>query len=234
MQELMAQLHSHLRGIWKYRWYAVISAWVIAVVGWAVVYKLPDNYEASARVYVDTQSILKPLLAGMTVSPNIDQQVSIMSRTLISRPNVEKVMSMVDLDIKATTAQEKDAIVQGLSEKITIESAGRNDLYTIKYNDENPILAKNVVQSLLTIFVEGGLGDKKLDSESAMRFIDEQIKSYEEKLKASENASLNSSVRIMDGYQGKGEAILPSWQKPRHCLTRRAWTCRKLKMHAMP
>ena len=42
------------------------------------------QYEASARVYVDTQSLLRPLLAGMTVMPDAAGQVAILSRTLLT------------------------------------------------------------------------------------------------------------------------------------------------------
>jgi len=188
MHELMAQLLSHLKGIWKYRWYAVMTAWVIALAGWITVYKLPDRYEASARVYVDTQSILKPLLAGMTSPPNVEQQVSIMSRTLFSRPNVERVLRMVDLDIKANTAKDREQQVKDMMDEIKMASAGRDNLYTILYSNENPKIAKDVVQSFLTIFVEGSLGDKKQDSASAVHFFEQQIKAYEEKLVAAENA----------------------------------------------
>jgi len=188
MQELMAQLLSHLKGIWKYRWHAVIAAWVVALAGWITVYKLPDRYEASARVYVDTQSILKPLLSGMTALPNVEQQVSIMSRTLFSRPNVERVLRMVDLDIKTSTAKDREQQVKDLMDEIKMGTTGRDNLYTISYSNENPKLAKGVVQSFLTIFVEGSLGDKKQDSASAVHFIEQQIKAYEEKLVAAENA----------------------------------------------
>lgn len=188
MHELMAHLLSHLKGIWKYRWYAVIAAWVVALAGWITVYKLPDRYEASARVYVDTQSILKPLLSGMTTSPNMEQQVSIMSRTLFSRPNIERVLRMVDLDIKTSTAKDREQQIKDLMDEIKIATTGRDNLYTILYNHENPKLAKDVVQSFLTIFVEGSLGDKKQDSASAVHFIEQQIKAYEEKLVLAENA----------------------------------------------
>lgn len=188
MEELTAQLFVYLKGIWKYRWIAVIAAWVVAIAGWVFVYKLPDDYQASARIYVDTQNVLKPLMAGMTISPDLQQQVSIMSRTLISRPNVERVVRMVDLDIKAKDVKDQERLVKELMDKIKLGTTGRDNLFTIHYNNQNPRLAKDVVQSLLTIFVEGGLGDKKQDSTSALRFIDEQIQSYEEKLIAGENS----------------------------------------------
>ncbi|MEQ1583092.1 MAG: Wzz/FepE/Etk N-terminal domain-containing protein, partial [Candidatus Nitrotoga sp.] len=85
MEELISLLLSYLKGVWKYRWYAVIIAWIVVLVGGYQVYSLPNNYQASARVFVDTRTILKPLLAGMTTVPNMEQQVSIMSRTLLSR-----------------------------------------------------------------------------------------------------------------------------------------------------
>ena len=104
MAEITSQILNLLKAIGTYRWHAVIITWVVALAGWLVVYKLPNQYEASARVYVDTQSILKPLLSGMTMLPNLEQQVLFMRRTLISRPNVERVVRDVDLDVKATDA----------------------------------------------------------------------------------------------------------------------------------
>ena len=197
MEELLVQLQSLVRGGWKYRWYAVTIAWLVSMVGFIVVYKLPDNYQATARVFVDTQSILKPLLSGMTSIPNVEQQVSIMSRTLLSRPNVERVMRMVDLDIKVNTGKDRERMIEDLIAKIKIGGTAQNDIYSLAYSDENPKLAKDVVQALLTIFVEGSFGDKKQDSTKAVVFIDGQIKNYEEKLIAAENALKDFKLRNM-------------------------------------
>lgn len=188
MEELLAQLQSLMRGGWKYRWHAIMIAWLVSIIGFVVVYRLPDNFQASARVFVDTQSILKPLLAGMTNIPNVEQQVSIMSRTLLSRPNVERVMRMVDLDLKTNSGKDRERLIEEMIAKIKIGGTAQNDIYTLAFSDENPKLAKDVVQALLTIFVEGSFGDKKQDSTKAVVFIDGQIKIYEEKLIAAENA----------------------------------------------
>ncbi len=188
MEEQLAQLIAHVKGIWKYRWLALATAWLVAVAGGIVVHVLPDKYEASARVFVDTQSILKPLLSGMTTVPNVEQQVGIMSRTLLSRPNLERLVRMVDLDIRTNTPKDKEALLEKLAQDIKLMGNPHDNIYTISYNNQNPRLAKDVVRSLLAIFVEAGIGDKKKDSENAVSFIDEQIKSYEEKLTTAENA----------------------------------------------
>jgi polysaccharide chain length determinant protein (PEP-CTERM system associated) len=187
MEDLISQLLSSVKGIWKYRWYALAVMWMVGIAGWAKVLSMPDDYQSTARVFVDTQSILKPLLSGMTSVPNVEQQVSIMSRTLLSRPNVERVMRMVDLDLRATTPREHEFQVEQLMSKIKISGTSTYDIYSISYNNKNPKLVRDVVQSLLTIFVEGSFKGKKGDSQKAVQFIDDQIKSYEDRLIAAEN-----------------------------------------------
>lgn len=187
MEEFINQLLTSVRGIWKYRWPAIGVAWLVAMGGWIRIASLPDNFQTSARVFVDTQTILKPLLSGMTSVPNVEQQVAIMSRTLLSRPNIERVIRMVDMDLSASTAREHERQLEDLLSKIKIASTGSYDIYTITYNNSNPRLVRDVVQSLLTIFVEGSFKGKKGESQKAVQFIDDQIKTYEDRLVAAEN-----------------------------------------------
>lgn len=204
MAELQALTLNFLKAISKYRWHAVVITWIVALVGWAVVLKLPNQYEASARVYVDTQSILKPLLSGMTMLPNLDQQVMFMRRTLISRPNVERVLRMVDLDVKATNTKEHEAMVEKLMSEIQLGGTERDDIYTISYTAPNPQLGKDVVQAFLTIFVEGSFGGKKQDSEKAIQFINDQIRTYEERLTEAENKLKEFKIRNMGMLPAEG------------------------------
>src|SRR5690242_10806930 len=122
MEELIRQLSSVGRGMWKYRWIGVLVAWVVGALGVAVAMWIPDRYEASARIYVDTQSILKPLMSGLAVQPNVDQQVVMLSRTLISRPNVEKLIRMADLDLQADSRRQQEGAIEDLAKKLEIKS----------------------------------------------------------------------------------------------------------------
>jgi polysaccharide chain length determinant protein (PEP-CTERM system associated) len=201
MEQIIGQLLSSLKGIWKYRWQAVGVSWLVVVLGWGQVATMADDYQTTARVFVDTQSILKPLLSGMTSVPNVEQQVAIMSRTLLSRPNIERVMRMVDLDVSSTSELDHQHLVEELMNKIKISGTGSYDIYTISYNNRNPRLVHDVVQSLLTIFVEGSFKGKKGDSQKAVQFIDDQIRTYEDKLVAAENS--------MKEFKLKHNGLLP-------------------------
>jgi polysaccharide chain length determinant protein (PEP-CTERM system associated) len=205
--------------MWQYRWYGVAIAWLVCVVGWTVVFLMPNQYEASARVHVDTQSVLKPLLAGLAVQPNIDQQIAMMGRTLISRPNMERVIRMSDLDIKLKTNDERERLVDALRRQIKLSGTGRDNLYSITYQASKPEEAKRVVQSLLTIFVEGSLGDKRKDADSAKRFIDEQIKLYEQKLIVAENALKEFKRQHIGMMPSQGRDFVAKLQEAQARLT---------------
>jgi len=198
MDEVISQGVSILRGMWRRRWIGLLVAWVVAIASVVVIVRTPDKYEASARIYVDTQSVLTPLMSGLAVPANIDQQIAMLSRTLISRPNVEKLIRMSDLDLGLKSKEDQEKMIDSLIRTLQIQDAGRDNLYTLAFRDPDPERAKRVVQSFLSIFVESSLGGKRKDSDSAKKFIEEQIKVYEKKLEEAENRVKQFRLRNMD------------------------------------
>ena len=204
MEELMGQISAAAKGMWKFRWQGLAVAWIAAIVGVAAVFKVPDQYEATARIFVDTQSILKPLMSGLAVQPNIDQQVVMLSRTLINRPNIEKLVRMADLDLKNDSKKQQDAMVEELMKALEIKSTARDNLYSLSFRDRDPDRAKRVIQSLVSIFVESSLGASRKDTDSAKVFISDQIKSYEAKLEAAETRLKDFRLRNLELQSGDG------------------------------
>ena len=170
MEDILQQVRTILRAAWKYRRLGMLFAWLIGAIAAGIILRIPDKYEASARIFVDTQSILKPLMSGLAVQPNIDQQVMMLSRTLISRPNVEKLIRMSDADLNIKSKADQDALIDRLTKTLEIKSTNRDNLYTISYRDMEPAKAQRIVQSLVSIFVESSLGGKRQDSDSARIF----------------------------------------------------------------
>jgi polysaccharide chain length determinant protein (PEP-CTERM system associated) len=185
MNEVYQQLISILYGIWQRRNFALVTAWAISVVGWFAVAQIPNQYAASSRIYVDTQSMLNTLMEGMTANTDVLQQLNMVRQTLISRPNMEKVARMTDLDLQAKNESELESIVVDLQKRINLQSSGVN-LFRLSFEDEDPELSKRVVQSLLTLFVEANMGASRKDLAGTRRFLDEQIRKHEKELAAAE------------------------------------------------
>ncbi len=206
MHDILNQLLIQLDNVVKRPWHVIACAWILSCAGWVVMVNIPDRYEATARVYVDSQSLLRPLLSGITVQPNINEQVNIMANTLISHPNLEKVARMTDMDLFVKNPTQLESLITDLNKHLLLKSAGYGDMYTISYENKNPVLARKVVQALLTIFVENGLGNSRKDITSSQNFIDDQIKQYEKKLEAAENDLKNFKIKnagLMPGEMGQ-------------------------------
>lgn len=207
MDELISQVTTIARGMWRHRWLGLLMAWVGAAVAAIMVLSVPDKYEASARIFVDTQSILKPLMAGLAVQPNVEQQVVMLSRTLISRPNIEKLVRMADLDLKSSSGAARDRLIDELMNTLEIKTVGRDNLYTLAYRDSDPERAKRVIQSLVSIFIESSLGDTRNDSSTARKFIDEQIKVYVARLEQAESRLKDFKLRNLELQTADGQDL---------------------------
>ncbi len=204
MESFVPQLKQVLRGLWQGRWLGLAVAWLAGLAGAAYIFTTPDRYEATARVYVDTQSVLQPLLSGLAIQPNVEQEVAILSRTLISRPNLQKLVRMTDMDLQVKAAEERERMIDGLMRTLFIRNVG-NNIYNIGFTHEQPAQAGRVVQALLSIFVESGLTGKTGDSGQAKRFIEEQIKAYEQKLAEAENRVKEFKLHNLDLNAASGD-----------------------------
>ncbi|MEO5374836.1 MAG: hypothetical protein H7840_11240 [Alphaproteobacteria bacterium] len=204
---LSGEVQSCVLGLWRRRWRAAWMAWGLCLGGWLVVAAVPDQYRSSARVYVDTESTLGPLLKNIAVDADPRRQVDVMQRTLMSRPNLAQVARLTDLDLTAGTPIALERLYVRMAEHIAIVGDGLNtNLYTVSYTAPDPVLARNVVQSLLTIFVEGNVGKSRENMENALTFIERQISDYERQLKQADQRLADFKARHFAMY-GEAAAV---------------------------
>lgn len=195
MQEILGRILDEIRGAWRFRWLAVAVAWAVAIAGWIVVMRIPDIYEARARVYVDMATALKPLLRGLAPEADVESQLNMVRQALLSRPQLEKVARDTDLDIRARTPKEMEALLIDIAQRIRLEMVQPNRrerreitdaLYVISFQDRDRGKSLEVVQTLVNNFMEDTLGGKRSGSQSAQRFLEQQLRDYESRLSTAE------------------------------------------------
>jgi len=198
MQPWILQLRTYLSGAWHYRWIAIAVAWGVCLVGWTSIAFIPNQFQAVAKIYVDTDTMMAPLLKGLTVTTDPEQQVSVMLNTLLTRPNLEQVVHLTNADADRLSSAELANQVQALQDNITVKPLGTKNLFQISYNNNDPNKSLSVAQTLLSIFVDSNIGDKRRDLEGAQTFLDQKISEYEILLRQAEQRRANFKEANLD------------------------------------
>lgn len=187
MDEVLRQLLRELRGAWRFRRIAMLTAWLVGLAGVVIAFTVPDRFEARAQVFVDTRD---PLVTTPTNTNDADVSVAFVRRLLLSTPNLEQVARETALDQRAETSQAFELLVSSLQEQIIVEQAGKmgfeSNLYEIAYRDPDRATAESVVNVLLQSFQEQSLEGDLRDDEQALSFLDVQIDDYRRRLEEAE------------------------------------------------
>jgi polysaccharide chain length determinant protein (PEP-CTERM system associated) len=204
MREFFEKLWDEVSGAWRFRWIAMITAWVVALVGWALVLAMPDTYQATARVFVDTRTMLSEVTRGISVETNIDTQIQRVRQALLGGPEIEKVAREEFPEFATSIPERRQLLVSKLRDRITITSDSRENAtagtYVITYTDENRLRSEGIVRRLVTAFVEGSRGGNREDTENTRRFLDAQI--------ADTTASLRAAEGRLRDFQTKNFALM--------------------------
>jgi polysaccharide chain length determinant protein (PEP-CTERM system associated) len=202
--ESLQDLVSRFGGLaWGRRWWGVGAAWALCIVGWIGIALLPNEYEATARVYIDADAVLTPLLRGITAETSMSDQIDLLQHMLLSRPNLERIIAKTDLQLDTHTQTDMEQMVQRLEKSIKVNAQTRN-IFSIAFRNPDRQLAYDVVQAVLASYIENRAGDNRDDMEKASAFLDEQIASYEKQLRDAESKRAAFRSKYLDLLPGDG------------------------------
>ena len=188
---------------WRRRWWALAAAWLVCLAGWFGVAMMPNQFEASARVYIDADAVLTPLLRGLAADSSMTDQIDLLQHMLLSRPNLEKIVAKTDLALDTRTPADMERMVARLGQTIKVVPQARN-IFAITFRSPDRQLSFDVVQAVLASFIENRAGDNRDDMEKASQFLDEQIGSYEKQLREAEAKRAEFRTKYVDLLPGDG------------------------------
>jgi polysaccharide chain length determinant protein (PEP-CTERM system associated) len=208
----LAALQDQLRGIWRFRWIALTVAWCVALVLWAVVFLIPNTYEATAKIFVETGTTLSEATKGISLEDNVTDQIERVSAAILGTPQLRKVAEETNLLAGAISPQQQQAVIDNLRQNINIiaevdpkKPDVKPKLFDITYDDGNRVRAIKVVDRLLNDFVEGSLADKSEGSQVAEQFLAQQIADYGRQLSEKEQELADfkkHNIGLVPGEQG--------------------------------
>ena len=197
MNPVVEHVVEELRSIWRFRWIAFGVAAGAALVAWLVIFLLPDRYESSARVFVDTRTALKPVIKDLSIEQDVNAQLNFVRQSLLAGAPLRKIAEQTGVLLPTVVSPSEQAkILERLADGVTLDvrGAGENpkddsagSIYSISYQDQDRARSLRVVETLLNTLVEQTLSGKREGSESAQKFLESQLRLYETRLRDSEN-----------------------------------------------
>ncbi|MDD5272023.1 MAG: hypothetical protein PHU14_04815 [Methylovulum sp.] len=203
MQQQLTEILFYLRGTLRYKWMAIILAWIICLGGWLAVLIMPRQYTSEAKVHVETSTMLRPLMRGMTVESDVRALLRVMQQLMFTKSNVEQIIHLSELEKQIKTPRDQEELIDKLKKNIKISPVG-DDIFIIKYENSSPDVAKSVVQAVLTVFSEQTQISTIAGADTAHHFIDRQIEEYEARLRNAEKTRENFMRANLGMLPGQG------------------------------
>lgn len=223
MQEQLHLALTEARSSLRFRWHGMAVAWAACLLGWAWVVKQPDVYESNARVFVDTSSVLQPVLGSQIIRPDVEAQINYIREALLGRQQLERVAAAAGLDAGAVSAADREDVINGLRNTLQIRSSSEgnsaNGIYSISYRHRDRDTSVSVVTQLLNAFVEDTLGENQRGSDTAERFLDERVREYETRLELAEEALASFKRTNAERLPGAEGGYFARMQAERDALT---------------
>jgi polysaccharide chain length determinant protein (PEP-CTERM system associated) len=181
-----------LRALWRFRRIGTVVAWAVLLLGLLVITFLPNRYEASATVFVDTQTALSAATQKLAIDENTDAQIQLVREALIGGPQLAKIADDTGLTARARTPEERQKVIDKLRKQILITAgvaaAPGAGTYVITYANKDRQTSLGVVDEFVNSWVEQAVGGKRAGSVEAQQFLAQQISDLEKRLRDSEEA----------------------------------------------
>lgn len=227
MNELFDQAGAVVRGMWRFRWQAMGIAWLTVLLGWSAIHVLiAPSYRATAQIYADTETVLRPLMKGLALDIDLNKQLNLMARQVMSRPNLERVVVATRLDTQGAVAVPMDVAVDRLRNDLSLTAehpssadATVTNIYNLSYVNRDPAIAQQVVQALIAAFTESTLAEIRKDSERGTRFIEQQIAAQKEVVAAAAAKVRDFKKQHVNVLSAEGRNFYERLQSAEHAVT---------------
>jgi polysaccharide chain length determinant protein (PEP-CTERM system associated) len=164
----------------------VSIALVVMFAAIVAAYSLPKQYEAKSLIFIE-QNVISDLVKGIAITPSMKTKIKALKVTMLSRTMVLNVIKALDMDVHAASDRELDGMIEGLQNRIQVRLDERRGVFTISYEDQDPVKARDVVNTLTRLYIEENTSTKRKESFEATQFLAEQIEVFKKRIDAAED-----------------------------------------------
>jgi len=164
------------------------------LIGTALGFILPKTYESSTVILVEEGRVINPLIQGLAISTSLVDRLRTLREQILSWDRLVRLVKKLDLAKGITSQYEYEKLILTLRERIQVQLRGPN-LIRIAFESPDPLTTQVVVKTVTDNFIEENIAMQNRETDTAVEFINDQLKVYKRKIKESELAHKEDELK---------------------------------------
>lgn len=174
---------------------------ILSFAGMGLGMSRPSNFTSSITIFADNQNIIKPLLGNKASVTAVKQNRTAQVRDLIYSPRLlQQVLDDVYGVNAFPTSLLKEEKLAEIRANLLVQGKSGNYI-TISYSDDSADRTFQILNKIVSIFIEDSASSKLEESRNAFNFIDQQTNGYKELLLTAENKLKQFQSSNFDGTE---------------------------------
>lgn len=194
-QEIQGSLRDYLQIIFHRRWFFMMPFVIVFFTATIGSFFLPKYYKSSVLILVEEEKPVNPLATKETayispttgLPPTLVEQLKTLTEKILSYPHLLVLVKTLGLDKGVTDQIAYERLLSGVRKRSDVRMRSP-DVFQISYEDKDPVVSRDVVRTLIKIFIDENKSKKTGQAKTAIKFAEEQAQLYKKKLEDSEKA----------------------------------------------
>ena len=224
-----------IRIVLKRSWYIFIPFIIAMIAGIYLSLTLPRVFSAGTLIFVQPQKVPASFVRSL-VSTDINSRISTISKQILSRTNLEKIIKEFNL---FSDPEQQDMFMEDKIEaltkqiKVNVTRAGRGiEAFSISFKGSEPERVMRIANTLTSYFIDEnlkvreaqaiGTSDFLEDELETMRkrleYVEEALRNYRKKFMGELPEQLETNLRILDRIQEQLSSRMNSLRDAKNSL----------------
>lgn len=163
---------------------------------------VPRTYRSSALVQLEDDKLISPLIQGLAVKATVDKKVQNLTAQILSWTSLAELARATGMADKVQDSEQMDALLRKIKDRITLRTMSEK-IVQVNYEHKDPHMALNMTAAIADSLVNKNRAEKEMEAQAAIKFIDDQLRVYKDRLQGSEktffinkiNNDLNDAIK---------------------------------------
>ena len=157
----------------KFKWAVLLVGVALSALAIVIIGLLPDHFEATTTVLVDTQKIPEKYVSATVASDPL--RLNLLSQEVLSTSRLDQIIDRSELFADARKTLPREQIIAGMRKNIKIEATPSGDrslnYFTITYKNGNAQKVALVANQLAASFIEWSLAQREHQTAETTEFL---------------------------------------------------------------